>query len=366
VEKDGKPNPRVNKNMPANISKYHIFNEVNCFLYSKPLRKNKVKGETQVQEFADLWYLNFYHVTEDFFPTVHTRTEVVKKILVETTPIQNAISMILDKNREIQTVTAKQEAAGSTLTLVLKGVIDAAVNGGTALYTQAFLNDAYLQAKPSDITLCEQLHQGLEHQIPLLEEGLKVHARMCSAEMAGLQEQLEMQLKTMTEQLKTSSAAVLALFSRYQQYKTNTNHSGASPSEDVQDYSTFTQEQLLKTQGAFEARGEIALALLSANSDDTTAGTFTGLSPTQIQQVKQYGVVDTTALTTALLKTKKERSTAHGHGMVSSNSSSQLTSSGGPYPASAASSSASLQGTSTPAIKRVASRPSITPNSPGR
>lgn len=341
VEKDGKPNPRLNKNMPANISKYHIFNEVNCFLYSKPFRKNKVKGETQMQEFADLWYNNWYMVTEDAFPTVHTRSEVIKKIVVETTPIQNAIAMIADKNREIQTVTAKQEAAGSTLTLVLKGVIDAAVNGGTTLYTQAFLNDSYLQSNPKDISLCEQLHSLLDQQIPLLEEGLKVHARMCSAEMAGLQEQLETQLKTMTEQLRASSATVLAIFSRYQQHKTSAA-SAAGTSAEV-DYSTATTEQLQKALGALEAKSEVALALITANSDDATTATFTGLTPSQVQQVKQYGQADATAIQTALLK-----KTRTGPAAASSGGNPQLSQ------------------LSNPGIKRVASRPSIAPNSPGR
>ena len=126
----------------------------------------------------------------------------------------------------------------------------------------------------------------------------------------------------------------------------------------------MTQEQLLKALGSLEARAEVALSLLSANSDDTTAGTFTALSTAQIQQIKQYGTVDTTAIAAALQKTKKERSTApYGHGMSASNSSSQLSSSG-PYP-TASNSSASLQGMPAP-MKRVASRPSIAPNSPGR
>jgi hypothetical protein len=337
AEKDGKPNPRVNKNMPANISKYHIFNEVNCFLYSKPFRKNKVKGETQMQEFADLWYNNWYMVTEDAFPTVHTRSEVVKKVVVETTPVQNAIAMIADKNREIQQVTAKQEAAGSTLTLVLKGVIDAAVNGGTTLYIHAFLNDSYLQSKPQDISLCEQLHTLLEQQIPLLEEGLKVHARMCSAEMAGLQEQLETQLKTMTEQLRASSATVLALFSRYQQHKINAEATESSTEET--DYAALTTDQLYKALGGLEAKSEVALSLIAANSDDATTSTFTGLSLSQIQHVKQHGVADSSAIQAAI--SKKSRPAA-------------------------GTSQPLLAQASNPGIKRVASRASIAPISPGR
>lgn len=322
AEKDGRPNPRVHKHMPANIAKYHIFNEVNCFLYSKPFRKNKQKGETQTQEFADLWYKNWYMVTDDSFPTVHTRSEVINKICLETTPVQNAVSMVQDKNREIQQVTAKQEAAGSTLTLVLKGVIDAAVNGGTALYTQAFLNDSYLTSHPGDIGLCEQLQSALEQQIPLLEDGLRVHGRMCSAEMAGLQEQLEMQLKTMTDQLRVSTATVLALFSRFQQYKNRPSISsiagmknpsniiaplpsaalgnGSTSSGSIDEYAALSSDQLVKLLGAMESKAEMCLAMISANADDLAIASYTGLSAPQIQQVRQYGNVDVTAIQAAL------------------------------------------------------------------
>lgn len=339
----GKTNPRVKPNMPANIAKYHVFNEVNCFLYSKPFRKNKQKGETQTQEFADLWYNNWYMVTEDAFPTVHTRSEVIKKIVVETTPIQNAIAMVSDKNREIQQVTAKQEAAGSTLTLVLKGVIDAAVNGGTALYSSAFLNESYLSKAPGDISLCEQLSAALEAQIPLLEEGLKVHQRMCGPEMAGLQEQLETQLKTMAEQLKASSAAVTSLFARFQQYKTaratgpsmaqlrnpsniiaplptlaasgSSPHLAATPSP-ADDYTSLSLEQLIRLQTTMDVKAEIALAMFSANLEDLHVAAHTGLSQAQLSQVKQYGYLDTGALQTALQAKhmKNTRSTPSGLG----------------------------------------------------
>lgn len=338
----GKTNPRVKPNMPANIAKYHVFNEVNCFLYSKPFRKNKQKGETQTQEFADLWYNNWYMVTEDAFPTVHTRSEVIKKIVVETTPIQNAIAMVSDKNREIQQVTAKQEAAGSTLTLVLKGVIDAAVNGGTALYSSAFLNESYLSKAPGDISLCEQLEAALKAQIPLLEEGLKVHQRMCGPEMAGLQEQLETQLKTMAEQLKASSAAVTSLFARFQQYKTskatgpsvaqlrNPSNiiaplptlaaSGSSPNlasaSPADDYTSLSLEQLIRLQTTMDVKAEIALAMFSANVEDMNVAGHTGLSQVQLSQVKQYGYLDTGALQTALQAKymKNTRSTPSGLG----------------------------------------------------
>jgi hypothetical protein len=49
---EGKPHPKVKKGMNANIQKYYLSNEVNCFVYSKPFRKNKQKGETMVQEYA--------------------------------------------------------------------------------------------------------------------------------------------------------------------------------------------------------------------------------------------------------------------------------------------------------------------------
>jgi len=51
-EKEGKPHPRVKKEMSAGMQKYYSLNEVDVFLYSKPFRKNKKKGEQPHEEFA--------------------------------------------------------------------------------------------------------------------------------------------------------------------------------------------------------------------------------------------------------------------------------------------------------------------------
>lgn len=82
--------------------------------------------------------------------------------------------------------------------MVLNGVIDAAVAGGVAMYQKAFLIPAYASAHPEDAQLITKLKANILYQVDILEKGLSIHASVCSADMAGLQEQLEIKY----EQLK--------------------------------------------------------------------------------------------------------------------------------------------------------------------
>ena len=50
---------------------------------------------------------------------------------------------------------------------------DAEVNGGTAMYERAFINDQYEEAHPEDIEKIERLKDLMATQIPLLSIGLQ-------------------------------------------------------------------------------------------------------------------------------------------------------------------------------------------------
>jgi hypothetical protein len=119
----------------------------------------------------------------------------VQQHQTETHPVTNALTAIADKNREIAQMTFKFEAGqvGSLapFTMVLKGVIDAAVNGGSALYRSAFLNEDFLKANTTRISEANQLRKELLSQVDVLFQALKVHAKICPPEMIALQEQLD-------------------------------------------------------------------------------------------------------------------------------------------------------------------------------
>ena len=50
---------------------------------------------------------------------------------------------------------------------------DAEVNGGTAMYERAFINDQYEEAHPEDMEKIDRLKDLMATQIPLLSIGLQ-------------------------------------------------------------------------------------------------------------------------------------------------------------------------------------------------
>ncbi|EGC38812.1 hypothetical protein DICPUDRAFT_27977 [Dictyostelium purpureum] len=192
------------KSISPALQKYRLNNNINTFVYSKPFKKTKTpKGGN---EFKDLWIQNNYFTSQDSFPTTHRRSEITNHFEIELSPIDNALNSIIGKNSEIAEMTNKYESGIdpniSPFTMVLKGVIDAAVNGGVGLYKEVFFSQQYLDENPDKKQTIEKLRAALNHQVQVLERGLLVHSKVCSNEMAGLQSNLELLFNKMRAELE--------------------------------------------------------------------------------------------------------------------------------------------------------------------
>jgi len=100
------------------------------------------------------------------------------------------------KNKELLEIIAKHENLKdnvSPFTMVLKGVIDAGVNGGAKMYQDAFFSSNYLQENPDKKDSLSKLKECFDEQVEVLEKGLSIHAKICPDDMKELQEQLEVQ-----------------------------------------------------------------------------------------------------------------------------------------------------------------------------
>ena len=73
------------------------------------------------------------------------------------------------KNRDIQTMASQYEADRSLninpLSMLLNGVIDAAVMGGISNYDKIFFADGYLNENPSHADDVKKLRQLIEEQV---------------------------------------------------------------------------------------------------------------------------------------------------------------------------------------------------------
>ncbi|PRP86041.1 hypothetical protein PROFUN_05812 [Planoprotostelium fungivorum] len=184
-ERDHLPS-KIPARMPGRMRKYYQYNDVNVFVFQKPFRKTKEKSGN---EFRDLWLRNTYYETEDTFPMI--------------SPLQTAVRAMRDKNEELKDQLAKNDnqivapGALQDFLMVFKGVIDAAVNGGTERYKDAFCCSSYLDENPQDSHLVESLLGEIDYQMEFLEKGMTVLKRKTEpgSDMMNLIGLLEEQLR---------------------------------------------------------------------------------------------------------------------------------------------------------------------------
>eukprot|EP01156_Anaeramoeba_ignava_P005889 Anaeramoba_ignava/a347240_105.p1 GENE.a347240_105~~a347240_105.p1 ORF type:complete len:1633 (+),score=550.04 a347240_105:713-4900(+) len=173
--------------IPDFISNYRKNSNIQVFLHSTPFRKNDTKSEN---EFKDLWLKKVYLYPKEKLPTFRRRVEVIKKLVVETTPIETAIISIEKKNQEINEAnklySKMSQQQTSPFSMLLQGVINAAVNGGVMNYKEAFLYDNYIHENPSHASFLIKLKNALRKQLNILEKGLKIHEKLVTVQTKPL------------------------------------------------------------------------------------------------------------------------------------------------------------------------------------
>ncbi|GAB5361492.1 hypothetical protein AAMO2058_000717900 [Amorphochlora amoebiformis] len=225
-------NPRVKEQ----VLEYFHNNRRSVFLYEKP--EQKAKEKKPANEFKDLWVRQHFLSVDTPFPTVRRRIKVCSRREFMLTPIENATAIVLEKNtqikKEIEQVrraanlqpvannrngsteiqnrsenhlvvpTLRTPAATPRLTSgtgsgssigeekvqvnrllsLLQGTIDAAVNGGTKLFCEAFLS-AEGRSAQGDEKVSERveiMQKMLKEQVVVLKAGLALFGRVCPEE----------------------------------------------------------------------------------------------------------------------------------------------------------------------------------------
>jgi hypothetical protein len=187
-----------------NIKKYLQNNNSQFFTYKKPVSRSK--EEKPKNEFKDLWVLQTFLRIEEPFPTTRRRLQVVDRKEIWITPIENAFNVVRDKSDELEDKIEKVESSVEgqvdvgPLSMTLNGIIDAAVNGGTKKYVEAFLSKSFSSENPSLVSGQKDLTLALEDQIRLLRRGLEVFGRRCGDQLLGLHQHLSRMLEEMSSQ----------------------------------------------------------------------------------------------------------------------------------------------------------------------
>ncbi|EEC03304.1 dock-1, putative, partial [Ixodes scapularis] len=172
-------NPQRFQNKPVHdqILKYYRVNEVNKFTYSRPLRRGEKDSDSDI---GHIWLERTTLETAYMLPGILRWFVVVKTQTVEVSPLQNAVETMESANAKIRDHVLQYRAdltlPLNPLSMLLGGIVDAAVNGGIGQYEKA---SAYLlfllQNNKSDREGIDRLKELIACQIPLLEAAIEIH-----------------------------------------------------------------------------------------------------------------------------------------------------------------------------------------------
>ncbi|KAF8270253.1 C2 domain in Dock180 and Zizimin proteins-domain-containing protein [Lactarius quietus] len=147
----------------------------------------------------EAWVEKTFFTTEESFPAVLRRSEVVSVELVEMSPIENALLEVELKNKELTALRIKysnvakaaQVFSTNTMSMALNGVVDAPAGSGISSYRIPFLMPGYVTRYPDRGESVEKLRAAVDEQVRIIDSCLQLHHQMCPPEMLGFHKTLE-------------------------------------------------------------------------------------------------------------------------------------------------------------------------------
>ncbi|XP_068171002.1 dedicator of cytokinesis protein 3 isoform X4 [Antennarius striatus] len=181
------------------IKSFYRVNNVRRFRYDRPFHKGPKDRDN---EFKSLWIERTTLTLTRPLPGISRWFEVDKKEVVEVSPLENAVSVVENKNQELRTLIGQyqhKQLQGNInlLSMTLNGVVDAAVNGGVARYQEAFFDKDFISSHPEDTEKITQLKDLMQEQVHILGVGLAVHEQLVHPEMRPLHKKLVDQFQMM-------------------------------------------------------------------------------------------------------------------------------------------------------------------------
>ena len=133
--------------VPRPLLQGREYSRVRVFLSKRPVKVRKTGNES-----LDIWVRYTWLVTSSAFPNLHRRSQVTHAHTVLMTPFDSAILVLREKTADMRFAIQRAAAAPAGtdvnfLTGQLKGVLDAAVQGGIANY-ETLLTGSYAETYP--------------------------------------------------------------------------------------------------------------------------------------------------------------------------------------------------------------------------
>lgn len=200
------------KQVDPQIQQYYEANEVQKFSFSRKKKMQTTDHPNEDNEFANMWLERTYLTTSYALPGILTWFPVIKTRVCLLSPIENAIEVVEKSNSKLKkTVLQHMNDLNLTinpLTMVLNGILDPAVNGGTSKYEEIFFTEDYLTKQNNNGKEEDRLRQVnrlkalIADQIPLLEVGVQVHRERTDISLQPLHNRLEELFAKMKESVQ--------------------------------------------------------------------------------------------------------------------------------------------------------------------
>ncbi|OCH91820.1 cytoplasmic protein [Obba rivulosa] len=179
--------------VPPQIRAYYEHCAIDLFSYSRPVTK---LGRDGIEE---VWIEKTYLTTEEAFPTVLRRSEVMGVQIVEISPVETALHEVQLRTSELAGLNLQFSALAKTsqavptnaLAMSLNGAVDAPVNSGVGAFRQTFLTGDYVLRHPDRAEQVDKLREAIDEQVRMIHSCLKLHEQLCPSEMLAFHRTLE-------------------------------------------------------------------------------------------------------------------------------------------------------------------------------
>ena len=176
-----------------------MTNATNVFVFKKVFEKVRNKENPTASSFSK----NTIFETKFPLPGMLKWAQVVNEIDdLETTPIQNSLSMLQEKNLglELTMMKIKQDPNSvpvTQFTQLMYGTVIPQVGGGIPKIEEAFINEEYESLNPDDMTYITQIKDEIKRQVSIIEELLPLHDEQ--SDNKPMQEAMEEEFKKLKD-----------------------------------------------------------------------------------------------------------------------------------------------------------------------
>ncbi|KZT27977.1 cytoplasmic protein [Neolentinus lepideus HHB14362 ss-1] len=183
----------TNPDVPVPVRTYYENSAIQIFSCSTPVVRQTRDGSDEV------WIEKTYFSTEESFPTVLRRSEIVDSEVIYVSPVENALQEVEEKTKELQKLHLRystltkttQGVSTNPLSMALNNAVDAPPTGGITSFRQVFLAPEYLARHPDRIDQIDKLRQAIDDQVRIIDSCLRLHGQLCPPEMLTFHETME-------------------------------------------------------------------------------------------------------------------------------------------------------------------------------